>query len=157
MLPAVRPSTDVVGTLRPEVAADLGLPSTCAVVVGTGDEHAASVGAGAIESGVVVDVTGTAEPVTTVAAEPVRDPLGVVETHGHAVPGSWLIENPGFVSGGSTLWLANGCSAYRRGRSSRAQGKRRLPVTVCCSCRRYPARPHRGGTMRCAAHSSASQ
>ena len=107
MLPAVRPSTDVVGTLRPEVAADLGLPSTCAVVVGTGDEHAASVGAGAIESGVVVDVTGTAEPVTTVAAEPVRDPLGVVETHGHAVPGSWLIENPGFVSGGSTLWLAN--------------------------------------------------
>ncbi len=31
----------------------------------------------------------------------------MVETHGHAVPGSWLIENPGFVSGGSTLWLAN--------------------------------------------------
>jgi xylulokinase len=107
MLPVVRPSTDVVGALRGDVAADLGLPSTCAVVVGTGDEHAASVGAGAIESGVVVDVTGTAEPVTTVAAEPVRDPLGVVETHGHAVPGAWLIENPGFVSGGSTLWLAN--------------------------------------------------
>ena len=40
--------------------------ATCAVVVGTGDEHAASVGAGAIEPGVVVDVTGTAEPVTTV-------------------------------------------------------------------------------------------
>lgn len=105
-LPHVRPSTDVVGTLRADVAADLGLPATCAVVVGTGDEHAASVGAGAIESGVVVDVTGTAEPVTTVGAEPVRDPLGLVETHGHAVPGSWLIENPGFVSGGSTLWLA---------------------------------------------------
>lgn len=108
MLPPVRPSTDVVGALRPDVAADLGLPAHCVVVVGTGDEHAASVGAGAIEAGVVVDVTGTAEPVTTVAAEPVRDPLGVVETHGHAVPGAWLIENPGFVSGGSTLWLANG-------------------------------------------------
>ncbi|RDH74833.1 hypothetical protein DVS77_29660 [Mycolicibacterium moriokaense] len=106
LLPAVRPSTDVVGTLRPDVAAELGLPDTCGVVVGTGDEHAASVGAGAIESGVVVDVTGTAEPVTTVAASPVRDPQGLVETHGHAVPGSWLIENPGFVSGGSTLWLA---------------------------------------------------
>ncbi|HET9667885.1 MAG TPA: FGGY family carbohydrate kinase [Desertimonas sp.] len=106
MLPPVRPSTEVVGTLRPDVAAELGLTTRCAVVVGTGDEHAASVGAGAIESGVVVDVTGTAEPVTTAAATPVRDPLGVVETHGHAVPGSWLIENPGFVSGGSTLWLA---------------------------------------------------
>jgi xylulokinase len=108
MLPPVRPSTDVVGTLRPDVAADLGLPATCAVVVGTGDEHAASVGAGAIEPGVIVDVTGTAEPVTTVADEPVRDPLAVVETHGHAVPGTWLIENPGFVSGGSTLWLSTG-------------------------------------------------
>ncbi len=108
MLPQVRPSTDVVGTLRPDVAADLGLPATCTVVVGTGDEHAASVGAGAIEPGVIVDVTGTAEPVTTVADQPVRDPLAVVETHGHAVPGTWLIENPGFVSGGSTLWLSNG-------------------------------------------------
>ena len=108
MLPPVRPSTEVVGTLRPDVAAELGLPTSCAVVVGTGDEHAASVGAGAIEAGVVVDVSGTAEPVTTVAAAPVRDPLGLVETHGHAVPGSWLIENPGFVSGGSTLWLASG-------------------------------------------------
>ena len=106
MLPPLRPSTEVVGALRPDVASEFGLPTNCAVVVGTGDEHAASVGAGAIEPGVVVDVTGTAEPVTTVSAAPVRDPLCLVETHGHAVPGSWLIENPGFVSGGSTLWLA---------------------------------------------------
>lgn len=108
MFPPIRPSTEVVGTLLPAAAAELGLPATCAVVVGTGDEHAASVAAGAIEAGVVVDVTGTAEPVTTVAAAPVRDPLGLVETHGHAVPGSWLVENPGFVSGGSTLWLGSG-------------------------------------------------
>jgi xylulokinase len=106
LLPPVRPSTEVAGTLQPDVADELGLPARCAVVVGTGDEHAASVGAGAIEAGVVVDVTGTAEPVTTVSARPVRDPLCLVETHGHAVPGAWLIENPGFVSGGSTLWLA---------------------------------------------------
>ena len=106
MFAPVRPSTEVVGTLLPDIASEFGLPAECAVVVGTGDEHAASVGAGAIEAGVVVDVTGTAEPVTTVSATPVRDPLCLVETHGHAVPGSWLIENPGFVSGGSTLWLA---------------------------------------------------
>src|SRR5215217_7620213 len=115
MIAPVRRSTDVVGTLLPGVAAEFGLPAECAVVVGTGDEHAASVGAGAIEAGVVVDVTGTAEPVTTVSAEPVRDPLGVVETHGHAVPGSWLIENPGFVSGGSTLWLATGLLGISQG------------------------------------------
>ena len=115
MLPPVRPSTEVVGTLRPDLAAELGLSARCAVVVGTGDEHAASVGAGAIEPGVVVDVTGTAEPVTTVAFDPVRDPLALVETHGHAVPGSWLVENPGFVSGGSTLWLATGLLGVPQG------------------------------------------
>ena len=38
-----------------------------------------------------------------------------METHGHAVPGSWLIENPGFVSGGSTLWLANGLLGVPQG------------------------------------------
>ena len=75
MLPPVRPSTEVVGTLRARLAAELGLSARCAVVVGTGDEHAASVGAGAIEPGVVVDVTGTAEPVTTVAASPCAIPL----------------------------------------------------------------------------------
>ncbi len=38
-----------------------------------------------------------------------------METHGHAVPGSWLIENPGFVSGGSTLWLATGLLGVPQG------------------------------------------
>ena len=105
MLAPVRPSTEVVGTLLPDVAAEFGLPTSCAVVVGTGDEHAASVGAG--DRGRCrrrrhrYRRTGD-----TVAAAPVRDPLCLVETHGHAVPGSWLVENPGFVSGGSTLWLA---------------------------------------------------
>ena len=42
MLPPVRSSTEVVGTLRPELAAEFGLSARCTVVVGTGDEHAAS-------------------------------------------------------------------------------------------------------------------
>jgi xylulokinase len=76
------------------------------VVVGSGDEHAASLGAGAVAPGTITDVTGTAEPVTAVAAELVFDPERLVETHAHAVDGAWLIENPGFVSGGSTMWLS---------------------------------------------------
>ncbi len=76
----------------------------CAVVVGTGDEHGACVGAGAIVPGLVADVTGTAEPVAVTAAGPVFDPEKVVETHAHAITGLLLVENPGFVSGGCTLW-----------------------------------------------------
>ncbi|MGZ4202913.1 MAG: xylulokinase, partial [Thermoleophilaceae bacterium] len=40
------------------------------------------------------------------SAEPVLDELRLVETHAHAADDLLLVENPGFVSGGSTLWWA---------------------------------------------------
>jgi xylulokinase len=105
-LPAIRAATDVIGSLRPEVAEALGLSPRCQVVVGTGDEHAAAVGAGALAPGVVVDVTGTAEPVAVPSSDVVLDDERLVETHAHAVDRMLLVENPGFVSGGSTQWWA---------------------------------------------------
>jgi len=75
-------------------------------VTGTGDEHAACVGAGAITPRLVADVTGTAEPVAVTAPSAVFDSERVVETHAHAITGLLLVENPGFVSGGCTLWCA---------------------------------------------------
>jgi xylulokinase len=105
-LPPIRSAADVIGTLRPEAADALGLSTTCRVAVGTGDDHAAAVGAGALDSGVVVDITGTAEPVAAPSRELVLDDARLVETHAHAVDDRLLVENPGFVSGGSTLWLA---------------------------------------------------
>jgi xylulokinase len=107
VLAEIRPSAQAAGTLTAEAAAGLGLRRDTVVVVGTGDEHAACVGAGAIVPGLVADVTGTAEPVAVTAASPVFDAEKVVETHAHAITGLMLVENPGFVSGGSTLW----CSA----------------------------------------------
>jgi xylulokinase len=105
-LPPIRASHDVVGALRPQAAEALGLSTACEVVVGTGDEHAAALGAGALGPGIVVDVTGTAEPVAVPSDTAVIDDEGLVETHAHAAPGRLLVENPGFVSGGSTRWLA---------------------------------------------------
>lgn len=105
-LPPIRRATDVVGTLRPDAAAALGLTTNCRVVTGTGDEHGAALGAGALAPGVVVDITGTAEPVAAPSAELVLDDTRLVETHAHAVDEMLLVENPGFVSGGSTRWLA---------------------------------------------------
>jgi xylulokinase len=102
----IRPASDVVGTLTPTAADALGLSRDCEVVVGTGDDHAGALAAGAVGPGVIADVTGTAEPVAAAAREAVFDPLRLVETHAHAVPGVLLVENPGFVSGGSVLWLS---------------------------------------------------
>jgi xylulokinase len=106
LLAEIRPSAQVAGTLTAAAAAELGLTTDCAVVTGTGDEHAACVGAGAITPGLVADVTGTAEPVAVTAPGAVFDTERVVETHAHAITGLLLVENPGFVSGGSTLWCA---------------------------------------------------
>jgi xylulokinase len=103
-LAPILPAAQVAGCLTAEAAAALGLTGRCAVVVGTGDEHGACVGAGAIVPGLVADVTGTAEPVAVTAPGPVFDAERVVETHAHAVTGLLLVENPGFVSGGCTLW-----------------------------------------------------
>ncbi|HEY3523893.1 MAG TPA: FGGY family carbohydrate kinase [Candidatus Limnocylindrales bacterium] len=105
-LPAIRPATGVAGSLDPRVASELGLSPECAVIVGTGDEHAAAVAANLLEPGLVCDVMGTAEPVAAAALEPVVDPLELVETHAHAVPGRWLVEHPGFISAGTVRWLA---------------------------------------------------
>ncbi len=106
-LPAIRPASAIAGTLVPTAADRLGLSAACAVIVGTGDEHAAAVAAGLLGPGLACDVIGTAEPVAAVAAEPVRDTLDLVETHAHAVPGRWLVEHPGFVSAGTIRWLAD--------------------------------------------------
>ena len=105
-LPAIRPACEVLGALRPDAAAALDLWPGCRVAVGTGDDHAAVVGAGAVCEGVVVDVTGTAEPVATPSTQLMFDEERLVETHAHAVAGMMLIENPGFASGASTSWWA---------------------------------------------------
>jgi xylulokinase len=114
-LAPIRQSTDVAGTLTPEAAERLGLTVACRVVVGTGDDHGACLGAGIVEKGIVADITGTAEPVAVAADLPTADTDRLLETHAHAVPGMWLVENPGFVSGGSTLWLAQAVLGIEQG------------------------------------------
>ncbi len=104
-LGAICGAAEVAGPLRRAAAETIGLTSSTRVVVGTGDEHGASLGAGAIRPGIVVDISGTAEPVAVAATEPIIDETGLVETHAHADPRVWLVENPGFVSGGSVRWF----------------------------------------------------
>ena len=95
----------VAGTLTENVAHRLGLTTKTKVIVGTGDEHSACLGTGLVKPGMVCDITGTAEPVAGTSDKPVFDNRGhLVETHHSADSRLWLVENPGFVSGGSTRW-----------------------------------------------------
>jgi len=106
LLAPIRPAHEAAGPLTAAAAEELGLTTACIAVTGTGDDHAAALGAGVVGRGAIADVTGTAEPVAVATAEPVFDDLRLVETHAHAADGTLLVENPGFVSGGSVMWLA---------------------------------------------------
>ncbi|MCI0551909.1 MAG: hypothetical protein L0287_13225 [Anaerolineae bacterium] len=98
-------ATATLGKLRPVVAEKLGLNANTLVMIGCGDEHAACLGAGVTRQGLVCDIAGTAEPVCSVSSNPIFDSTHLVETHCHADPDVWLLENPGFVSGGNYRWL----------------------------------------------------
>jgi xylulokinase len=104
MLPELGDATAPVGTVTAAFAEASGLSPDTIVAIGCGDEMAATLGAGVFEPGEVCDVVGTAEPVCAASAEPREDPTMLVECHPHADPDAWLLENPGFVSGGNLRW-----------------------------------------------------
>ena len=93
------------GQLRPAAAEQLGLRVNTLVMIGCGDEHAACLGAGITQPGLVADIAGTAEPVCAASHDLTFDTTHLVETHCHADPELWLLENPGFVSGGNYRWF----------------------------------------------------
>jgi xylulokinase len=114
LMPEVVPGTEKVGTVSAEFASDSGLSTEVAVVAGCGDEMAATLGAGVYAQGEVCDVVGTAEPVCAASAEPHSDPTMLVECHPHADPTGWLMENPGFVSGGNLRWFRDQLGGVER-------------------------------------------
>jgi xylulokinase len=105
LLAPVRAATEPVGTITPQFADATGLDAATVVAVGCGDEMAATLGAGVYEPGEVCDVVGTAEPVCAASDRPREDETMLVECHPHADPDAWLLENPGFVSGGNLRWF----------------------------------------------------
>ncbi len=101
----LHPATATLGKLRSSIADALGLSADTLVMVGCGDEHSACLGAGVTRPGIVGDIAGTAEPVCAASPELVFDTTRLVETHCHADSDLWLLENPGFVSGGNLRWF----------------------------------------------------
>ena len=105
MLAPISPAHRVLGPVAPWLRNAAGLDASTLVVLGCGDEMAATLGAGVIDPGAVCDVLGTAEPVCAVVSKPALDPGCVTEVHPHASPGGWLLENPGWLSGGAYRWF----------------------------------------------------
>jgi xylulokinase len=122
MLPDLAAGTQPVGKVTKSFAAATGLAPDTVIVVGCGDEMAATLGAGVFAPGEVCDVVGTAEPVCAVSAGPREDPTMLVECHPHADPATWLLENPGFVSGGNLRWWRDQFCPEERAAEARGEG-----------------------------------
>jgi xylulokinase len=122
MLPELAAGTQPAGKVTPAFAERTGLEPGTVVTVGCGDEMAATLGAGVFAPGEVCDVVGTAEPVCAASAGPREDPTMLVECHPHADPDVWLLENPGFVSGGGLRWWRDQFSPLELDAEARGQG-----------------------------------
>jgi xylulokinase len=122
MLPELGAGTAPVGTVTSAFADASGLDRSTIVAIGCGDEMAATLGAGVFAPGEVCDVVGTAEPVCAASAVPREDPTMLVECHPHADPDVWLLENPGFVSGGNLRWWRDQFAPIERGAEAEGLG-----------------------------------
>ena len=121
-LPPIRPAHKVLGPVAPWLQEAAGLHGSTAVVLESGDEMAATLGAGVIEPGTVCDVMGTAEPVCAVVPKPALDPGCVTEAHPHATPDDWLLENPGWLSGGTYRWFRDELGSVEMARATATGG-----------------------------------
>ena len=112
LLPAIRPTCEVAGTLTSVGATLTGLPVGTRVAVGTGDDFSNPLGAGVVAPGSIVCAVGTAEVVGALTRSPVLDTIEqepMVETHvypsAHAGDTKqFFVENPGWLSGGAIRW-----------------------------------------------------
>jgi xylulokinase len=104
-LPDILPCTAVLGTLRAEVADDLGLPRAVQVVAGAIDNTAAAIGAGAIEDYLPHLYIGTSSWIAAHVPYKKTDLLASLASVPCAVPGRYLLVALQATAGGNLTFL----------------------------------------------------
>ena len=93
LAPLAESEMAVVGVMKPELAAMLGVDGEILLVSGGHDQACAACGSGVIEPGLAMVSTGTAEVVEVVMDAPALDPAlrdGGISIYRHVVPGMYL-------------------------------------------------------------------
>jgi xylulokinase len=103
-MPAVHEGPEVAGTLRDDLAAELGLPRSLPVAAGGGDNAAAAVGVGVVREGSLSSSIGTSGVIFSHRDAFAPDPSGRVHAFCHAVPGAWHLMSVTLSAGGSLSW-----------------------------------------------------
>jgi xylulokinase len=90
-LPDLVPSASVVGTIRPELAGELGLSPSVRVVTATGDVHSAAVGSGAVADFATHLYIGTSSWITCHVPFKKTDLFKNICSLPSAIPGRYLV------------------------------------------------------------------
>ena len=103
-LPDVHPSTTVVGEVRPQVAAEVGVAAGTLVVIGGGDGPCAAAGAGVVAEGLAYNYVGSSSWIAIATHAPIVDPHQQTFTFGHVVPGMFTPTGTMQAAGASYQW-----------------------------------------------------
>ncbi|MGQ9917336.1 MAG: xylulokinase [Bryobacteraceae bacterium] len=107
LLPEVKESADVTGTVTRAAAETTGLKEGTPVVGGAGDQAASGIGNGIVRAGVASCTIGTSGVVFAHLDRPHYDPQGRVHTFCHAVRGKWHVMGVTQGAGLSLQWFRN--------------------------------------------------
>ena len=105
-MPRLYESFEVVGTVRPEVAAALGIPECTKVVAGAGDNAAAAVGTGVVGKGGCNISLGTSGTVFISSKQFGMDPNNALHAFAHA-DGGWHLMGCMLSAASCNKWLCD--------------------------------------------------
>ncbi|MBE3638927.1 xylulokinase [Mangrovicoccus algicola] len=105
-MPDLVEGSEVVGTLRPDLAADLGLPAGVQVVAGGADNAVSACGVGALKAGQGFVSLGTSGVLLAARDDFGADPGSAVHSFCHAVPGRWYQMGVILAATDSLNWLS---------------------------------------------------
>ncbi|HZU13440.1 MAG TPA: xylulokinase [Chloroflexota bacterium] len=104
ILPPVRESSEIIGHLAAEAAAELGLPSGIPVAAGGADNACAALAGGVVADGQALLSLGTSGTLLAPTADPRQDPDLRLHTFCHAVPATWYLMGVVLSAGASLSW-----------------------------------------------------
>jgi sugar (pentulose or hexulose) kinase len=100
-LPHYRESGEPVGTLRPEIAEELGLSQDTVACTGALDQACGAIGVGNIKPGIFSENTGAALAICATVHQAILDPGNQMPCHYHGIPGLYMLHT--FTSGGIVM------------------------------------------------------
>ncbi|MBA3975280.1 MAG: xylulokinase [Candidatus Solibacter sp.] len=107
LLPDLKESVEITGTVTKAAAKATGLKEGTPVVGGGGDQAASGIGNGIVRPGPVSCTIGTSGVVFAYLDRPQYDPTGRVHTFCHAVKGKWHVMGVTQGAGLSLQWVRN--------------------------------------------------